>query len=416
MEDSKKRLLALIGLIVVTAGIGVGLYFAFFKSSAPSTPSTETATTTESNTLNTALGSRTPGASTTIETTDDGHLTNSENKPVAAIADGGVTKVKELVNSGSAAITVEGNSGAVQYYDTDTGLFHKILPDGSNQVLNENAPFPNARSVSWDHGSTKSIIEFPDGANVLYNFDTKQQTTLPSHWTEFQFAPNDQQIAAKKLSLDPDSRYLVIANTDGTHATNIEPLGENADKVQVSWSPNNQMIAFAHTADPIGLGREHVLVVGKNNENFKELTVEGLGFSPKWSPNGDILLYSSFRQANNLQPELWIVRGNVDQLGEDRQPLNVTTWVDKCTFATNTTIYCAVPDPDRLPYGIGFQPALASDTDDSIYKIDLNNGRTTLVAKPDGQFTIDSLRVNADESVLYFTDRLTGALEQVQLK
>lgn len=411
----KRKLLALIGLIVVTIGLAIGIYFVFFRGTPEPTP-TDVTTPGGGGQLLGADGERIPG--TGVTSTPDGGPQGIGTEPGGAspIADGGITRVRQLVPSGTANITVEGNSGTVQYYDTDTGLFHKILADGTNIVLNDEAPFPNAKDVNWSNATDKAIIEFPDGANVLYNFDTKQQVTLPSHWAEFEFSPNDSQIAAKKLSIDPSSRYLVIASPDGTSAKNVVALGQNANKVQVSWSPNDQMIAFSQTGRAIGLGREQVLVVGKNNENFKALTVEGLGFKPKWSPQGDILLYSSFRQANNLAPELWVVRGTADRLGEDRQPLGLSTWVEKCTFASNTTLYCAVPDPDRLPYGIGFQLALATNTDDSIYKVDLETGRTTLIGKPEGSFTIDSIRVAPDESAVYFTDRITGSLQQMQLQ
>ncbi len=412
----KRKLLALAGLIVVTIGLAIAIYFVFFRG----TPTPETITPPDQivggSGLTGAEGDRTPNATSTPEGDTVGTGIGTTPGGVSPVANGGVTRVRQLVPSGTANIAVENNSGTVQYYDTDTGLFHKILPDGTNVTLNDDAPFPNAKDVNWSNNTDRAIIEFPDGANVLYNFETKQQTTLPSHWSEFEFSPNDAQIAAKKLSIDPASRYLVVASPDGTNAKNVVALGQNASKVQVSWSPNDQMIAFAHTGRAIGLGREQVLVVGKNNENFLPLTVEGLGFKPKWSPEGDILLYSSFRQANNLQPELWIVRGSSDRLGEDRQPLGLTTWVDKCTFASNTTIYCAVPETDRLPYGIGFQPALASNTNDSIYKVDLETGRTTLVGKPEGEFTVDALRVAPDESSLYFTDRVTGSLQQMLLE
>lgn len=408
----KRKLFALIGLIVGTIGIGLAIYFVFFRPSPPPEVVTP-GPTGPSGTLQLAEGTRTLGETTIVTSTAPG-LPASQAEP-APVASGGPTRTTELVPAGATNMTFEGGAGTVQYYDPQTGLFHRILPDGTNVTLND-SPLPSARDVTWSNASDKAIVEFPDGRNILYDFNTKEQRSLPAHWTEFSFAPSDSSIAAKKIGISPESRYLVTANPDGTGERNIEFLGQNASKVQVSWSPNDQIIAFSHTGQKLGLGREEVLAIGKNNENFKSLIVEGLGFQPKWSPKGDILLYSSFSSSNNLQPELWIVNSNPDTIGQNRQPIGVTTWAEKCTFADNTTIYCAVPDPNRLPYGIGFQPKLANNTNDSIYKLDLLNGRTTLVGKPDNTFTIEQIVVAQDQSALYFTDKNTGSLQQMQLK
>ncbi len=410
----KRKLFGLIGLIVGSIGIAIAIYFVFFKSDTPEpTPITdETGTITG---FITADGERVPVGPDGEPIITPDAFPESEARPPSAVADGGPTATQILVPSDARDLKFNPNAKSLQYYDPITGLFHRIGADGEITTLND-TPLVNARDVAWANGTDKAIVEFPDGANVFYDFKTQEQRTLPSHWTEFEFSPQDESIAAKKLGFSPENRHLIIANPDGTAERAVTFLGKNAHKLDVSWSPNDQVIGFAHTGRKLGLGREEVLLVGKHNENFPSLIVEGLKFQPKWSTKGDALLYSSISSNNDLQPELWLVNADTDSVGEQRIPLGLTTWADKCTFSNNENIYCAVPNPDRLPFGIGFRPDMANNTDDTIYQINLNTGTTSIVGKPDKSVTVDSLVVSDDNSLLYFTEKNTGTLHQMILK
>ena len=219
-------------------------------------------------------------------------------------------------------------------------------------------------------------------------------------------------------SPDPSLRFLFTSNIDGTNAVPIEPLGENGNKVIVSWSPNNQVIAFSRTAPGLGGGadRQGVLLIGKNGENFRQMTVEGLGFQPTWSPQGDRVLYSAHNGASNLEPSLWVDGGDDASVGAAKNFLNVNTWASKCSFMNNDEVLCAVPDPDRLIPGIGFAPQLATDTNDAIYKINIRSGLQTLVGKPDGEHTIDSLSISKNGNNLFMKEHATGQIIKMQLK
>ena len=248
-----------------------------------------------------------------------------------------------------------------------------------------------------------------------------ESTTYPGTTKEklVPFIQNNNFIIGENyyIGYSPENRFLTVSNPDGSGSENIEYLGNNAHKVDVSWSPNNQVIAFSKTGKKMGLGREEILLVGKNNENFPGVVVEGMGFQPKWSPKGDVLLYSVFNSENGLQPELWIVNSSPGSIGDNRVPLGITTWADKCAFTKdNKSIYCAVPDEASLNFGIGFAPSLADNTNDSVYKIDLVNGRTSLIGKPENDFTISQIVVSDDESKLFFTDKIIGSLQEMLLK
>ena len=176
------------------------------------------------------------------------------------------------------------------------------------------------------------------------------------------------------------------------------------------------MIAFADTASNStgSFDRKVILPVGMNDENLPGLTVEGMGFDSLWSPSGKQLLYSVSGDYSDYKPLLWIVDATATTMGENRRSLGVNTWVDKCTFSSTTTIYCAVPA--ALPPNAGIQRSAYDSIPDSLYKIDLNSGRTSLVAVPDSSIPMQNLTISSDESVLYFTNGTTGNLEMIRLK
>src|SRR3989338_10709500 len=133
---------------------------------------------------------------------------------------------------------VGARGSSVNFYDASDQRFYTVGADGEVVSLS-NQRFPNVESVTWNTSGDKAIIEFPDGANVVYHFDTGTQVSLPTHWEDFGFSPRTDEVIAKSIWIDPSNRALVITNADGSNARAIAPLGENADKVHVSWSPNN---------------------------------------------------------------------------------------------------------------------------------------------------------------------------------
>jgi hypothetical protein len=164
----------------------------------------------------------------------------------------------------------------------------------------------------------------------------------------------------------------------------------------------------------VGLDRQRVFFVGLNDENFKALTIEGRGFRPLWSSQGDRLLYSVYSSSNDLKPELWIADAQGENIGAGRARLNIQTWADKCVFSSKTEIYCAVPE--RLEEGAGLFRELASGVKDNLFKINTQTGARKLVAIPDGQFTMSDLIVSGNGSYLYFTDAATGRINKIKLK
>lgn len=331
----------------------------------------------------------------------------------ASIAQGGLTQAPALTSAAALFPTISADGKNLNYYDPASGKFYRVTPDGQATLLSA-ASFYNVQKITWGPQSDKAILEYPDNSKILYNFTTQKQATLPKHWEDFSFTAAGNQIAAKSIGISPENRWLVIAKDDGSEAKVIEPLGKNADKVQVNWSPAGGVIAFAATGDALGFARKEIIPLGPNNENYKPLIVEGFDFQPKWAPSGEKLLYSTFNQDNNYHPTLWLTNAQGEQMGSGRHKLNLSTWAEKCAFADNDTVFCAVPN--QLEKGIGFVPELAKQSPDTLYKVNLKTNIKTVVAAPEGNPSMSNLVISTDKSILYFTNNVTGLLHKIQLK
>ncbi len=332
------------------------------------------------------------------------------------IAAGGETTAKAVTQTPVRSPVAVANTA--RFYNPLDGKFYEITADGTQKSLSDDV-YMSAKNITWSPNGNKAILEFPDGANIVYDFNQKKQYTLPKEMTEFSFSPTSEQIAGKFLSEGSDSdNWLVAINSDGSALQGIEPMGNNANKVEVAWSPNSQVVALSRTGEPMGLFSQEVLLIGFHGENFKSLQIDGRGFAAQWTPTGDRLLYSVYSDQTDYLPSLWLVEASLDRVGYNKKQIGLTTWVDKCTMVSGSQIaYCAVPQ--NLPTGAGYVRELAQGLPDVIYRVDLVNGNSSIVASPVNDqgkgMPTSGLSISSDGKFLYFVDETTGQLRSLQL-
>jgi hypothetical protein len=400
-----RRILLLILLIAVTVGIGFGIYFLFFR--VPTAP-IENANVP----VNAPPGGLPPSGAGVPPT---GVITQPPTQlppGVSATAQGGLTLVTPVATVPTTGATLAAN-GTLSFYNRGDGKFYRTNPDGTTTTLS-NRTFFNVSNATFDRDGNKAVLEFPDGSNVAFDFTTDTQVTLPKHWEDFDFSADGSKIAAKSIGVDTSNRFLVVANPDGSGARAVQELGNNADLVQVKFSPNNQIVGTAQTGDFFGPDSREVFLIGQNNENFKSIVVQGFDFRNEYSPSGNAMLYSVAGATSDYKPLLWIVDTDGDNIGKNRRSIPVNTWADKCTFTSESTVFCAVPQ--QLPTGAGLQPDIADSIADDIIKIDLDTGLQSKVATPEGGHTIDKLLPSPDGSTLFFTDKGSGTLNKIDLR
>jgi hypothetical protein len=402
-----KKILVILMFIGVIALVAFGLYYLFFRGAV--TP--EVPPEINANEAITPLPIAPVGPPTGAAPAAPGALVLPPG--VSEVANGDVTLTTPMTTTPTVGATMS-SGGNMNFYNQFDNKFYRMTEDGSMQALS-GKEFHNVSNATFDPSGNKAIIEYPDRSKIYYNFETGQQVTIPKHWEEFSWDPSGNQIAAKSIGLDASNRFLVISNPDGSNARAIQELGSNADKVQVNWSPNNQIIGTSRTGESFGIGSQEVYFIGQNHENFKSMVVEGLDFRPQWNPNGEQMLYSAASEYSDYKPLLWVVDAVGDDIGKNRRSLNVNTWADKCTFSDENTVYCAVPD--SLPRGAGLQPAIVEEEGigDSLYKIDLNTGLQTKVAVPEGVHQIGKVMIAPGGQNLFFTDSVNGVINKIKL-
>lgn len=400
----KKRIFIAIGFFILCVVLGYFIYRFFFAPALPqATPNipkekiTSTSTFPEAG-LGGPKGSQ-GGTSSTLPSSAT--RTNPE--------EGVKQAVTQVITD--AVTGVSGSKTGLRYYNAADGKFYRLDSTGKAVPLDDKIFF-NVSKVTWSPKNNESILEYPDGSNIYYNFETKKQVTLPKHWETFSFSPNSDKIAAKSIALSADGSWLISSSPDGQNVKLIESLGENADKVNVDWSPNQQFIATSRTGDPLGADQEQLLFIGQNHENFKSITVEGRGITSSWSPNGGKLLYSVYSQRSDYKPELWIANATPGTAGTERKLLNINTWANKCAFQNDQYVYCGIPT--ELPTGAGFVPDIAKQTPDTLVKIDVQTGAQTPISfDQDQNHVVDSIFFGEDGKTLYFTDKNQPGLFQV---
>ncbi|MCX6795824.1 MAG: hypothetical protein NT165_03835 [Candidatus Falkowbacteria bacterium] len=418
-----KKLFFFLGFLAASILIGFLLWKTFFSGGLG--PQTD-------NGGQTNLGGNLPGASEgtgqivdnqnggNVPTSGDngtqsGEQSNKQNIPgrdtgaVSPIANGGLTNAQNVSNAPTIGASLK--NGAVQYYNELDGKFYRLDANGNIKEITDKA-FPNVSNVVWSPDNQKAVMEYPDGSKSVYNFQTGQQVLLPPHWEDFSFSPDSSKISSKSIGEDPDNRYLIVANSDGSKAKAIEYIGSNAKDIQVAWSPNN--IVAATYVKGVDFDRKEVFFIGFNGENMKSMVVPGRGFESKWSTSGDKMLYSVYSTGTNLKPKLWIASTVDGTIGAESKGITLNTWASKCTFANNDEMYCAVPK--SLPEGAGLFPETADHTADDLYKVNLKTGVKNLIATPKGDYTISQVLVSDSQDKLYFTDKNTGQLYKVNLK
>lgn len=412
MQINYKKLFLSIGLILLVLLTGYLIYFIFIKGPARQPIKNTNEIAANINGL--------PVAPTNVNRVlINGRLiTNTGFVPAAnintnasAIANGGWTATTEVVSDPilSAAMSPDGKS--LVYYDRSKNTFYRLTADGKIIPISDKI-FYGVEKVTWAPDTNKTILEFPDGSNIYYNLQTKEQATLPKHWEQFTFAPASDKVAFKSMGLNSENNWLAVADPDGNGARKVQALGDKENKVIADWSPAQTIVASY--SENISLERQKLYFIGLNEENFKATVIEGMDLESKWSKTGDKLLYSVHSADTNYIPTLWIVDAYGNEIGANRANLGLNTWANKCAFADNSTIYCAVPD--SLAKGSGFYPSMANGMSDSFYKINLVNGVKSLIAVTDGVYTARNLMVTSDGQYLYFIDNNTGALEKIRLK
>jgi len=415
MNEKIKKIIIIAGFIIAVVGLAYLLYYFFFKPATPTPLSNVNLPLINSGQLPTT---NTGQAGNVLNLNVNGALPTITQLPpeisVSDLANGGLTKVNSLTKTAVDYPTVS-KEGQISYYNPADGHFYRINPDGSISLMSDNR-FYQVQNVTWSSNTNKAVLEYPDGSNVVYDFISKKQYSLPKEMESFSFSKDDAKLSAKVIGPQAENNWLVTSNADGSNIQFVERLGDNGDKVANVWSPDQQVIALFK--QNTGSNSQDIILIGQHDENFRALSVNGGGFEGQWTPLGDRLLYNVYQANNGFKPTLWIAGAKGDNIGVNNANLGLETWSYKCVVAGDNQIaYCGVPTD--LPNGSGVYKGLASNSVDNFYKINLNTGQKSLLAQPIGDrggYNVQNIFLGQDNKTLYFQDSLSGGVYSLNLQ
>lgn len=323
-----------------------------------------------------------------------------------------IVETIEVTSGQKVSGLLRNNNGQLQYYDKNSGQFYKYF--SGQKVLISDKKFHDVQSIAWSRDGQRAVLEYPDGANIVYDFIRQKQITLPPEMTDFAFDSTGEKIAAKVITDFPDNNWIVTANYDGSGIFFVEHLGDKSRDVKMNWSPGGEIVGTYREGKDFE--RQEVFPLSKSGNNLKSLVVEGRGFEYIWAPRDNYILYSVYSTKSEQKPILYITNMAGDQTGQQKVNLGLSTWPDKCTFnSMGNKVYCAVPA--SLPPLAGIFKELRDRVNDNFYEIDLNSGFKTMInTTANNSLRASSLSVSTDDDVLYIVDAVSGELKQVPLK
>jgi Tol biopolymer transport system component len=165
-----------------------------------------------------------------------------------------------------------------------------------------------------------------------------------------------------------------------------------------------------------GLSDGLAIVINPSNGEFYRVLGGIFGLNIKWSPLGNLLLYSS-TSIEGKNPNLYVT----DQTGQNKQALGINSITEKCVFSQdNRALFCAVPQtvsenavwPDDYYKGM-------TATSDNFYKINLETGEKGLVFQPgenDKSYDAIDPFLSPKEDYLFFINRKDGMLYSLKIE
>lgn len=191
--------------------------------------------------------------------------------------------------------TYPGQNGRIVFSTERDGNreIYTMNSDGTNQIrITNNSSFDSEPTWSPD-GDYIVFRSDSDGNRELYimNADGSNQTRLTndaSRDMQPMYSPDGTKIIFTSDRGQSAGQYrLWIMNTDGTGQTLFS--SGLVFGAQASWSPNGSKIAYNGNQ---GSGNE-IFVVNADGTNIVQLTSNGSGSAPDWSPSGSQIVFSS---------------------------------------------------------------------------------------------------------------------------
>lgn len=311
------------------------------------------------------------------------------------------------------APAIDESGKKIKYYDKATGNMHAVNFNGTNASTLSTAKLAGILRILWSPDKNKVIGFFKEGEQFkkyLHDYQTGKSTSLKEQVEQAVWAPDNNKIAVQTYDQEKNTSIISIANTNGE---DLKPIFQTRIKDLILEWPAIDKISIR--TKPSGLSEGLIFVANPDNGDFRSILKGSYGLGAKWSPLGNLLLYSSTNfEGKNVR------LSTISHDGQNQKDLGIATLADKCAFSQdNRTLFCAVPQklsenavwPDDYYKGL-------TVTSDNFLKINLDTGQKDAIFSPDPlskSYDASELFLSPEEKYLFFVNKKDGLLYGLKL-
>ncbi|MDD5589556.1 MAG: hypothetical protein PHQ47_00065 [Candidatus Portnoybacteria bacterium] len=304
-------------------------------------------------------------------------------------------------------------NGQVKYYLAQNGHVVQSKFDGTQKKEISTTDLKDLKKVAWSPDGKKVIGFYGEttGNGVkksVFDYITKKSYPLDANIRSIAWSPDSKKIIYQ-YSDNQGNNNISAANQDGSGWHNIlqTRLGNlvvecpTPGKISLRSVPNSQTKGF-------------LFVLEEKTENIVAVLDDLNGFSAKWSPDGQKILYQT-TNAKGQDLKLFVA----DSQGQNSLQLPAITLVEKCAWSANSQkIFCAAPQniSDNATWPEDWLDGLVSVKDD-LYELSADGKeKTKIVASDEARsFDVNEIIASPQGDYVLFTSRRDGLLWSVAI-
>jgi len=309
--------------------------------------------------------------------------------------------------------SIDASGKKVKYYDKATGNIFSVALNGSDLSTLSSASLSGLVKAFWSPDKEKVISYFEDDKQTkkyLHNYSSGQSTLLNTEIKQAIWSPDSKKIASLTYDENSATSAVSIANADGSDFKII--FQTRIKDISLEWSAVDKISIITK---PSGLAEGAVIFLNQENGDFTTALSGLFGLNAKWSPLGNILLYSATSESGKNP-----VLSYSNQFGQNKTSLGISTLADKCSFSQdNRFLFCAIPEriSENAVWPDDYYKGMIA-TNDSFYKINIETGQKNLLLAVDAEKSYDASEIflSPEEDYLIFINRRDGLLYSLKIK
>jgi len=335
-----------------------------------------------------------------------GNIQPGSNQEIP-VASGIRTRLFPVADLASLGTGLSRAEDKIYYFKKDGGeLTAFSFPAGTQESLST-ITIVGMMNASWSPARDRAIVSYLDGTLVksfLFKaIGTSSVATLPTGVRSSAWSPTGSSLGY--LTEKDGETVLATADSSGKNQKTI--FRTQIREITLSWPLPEK---FALQTNPSGVVPGYIFIFTRSTGELTRFLGPTNGLTSLWSPKGGRVLLGSTNAAGKS-----LSLAIRDSLGKEIMTAAIQTLPEKCAWASEEKIYCAVPR------GIPQDAVLPDDyrrgelnTNDRLVAID---AKTKIISGifNDGGYDMADISVTKDEKYVFFTDRITGKVWGVEI-